>query len=58
MEGYKSGDIPSTIMGRLATGYSDEDIAAMAGYFEKQKYVPVKQDADAAKVTDGANIAR
>jgi len=35
MQQYKSGDRFSTIMGRIAKGYSDEEIEAMAGHFSK-----------------------
>ncbi|MEN8176380.1 MAG: c-type cytochrome [Pseudomonadota bacterium] len=34
---FKSGTRPSTIMGRIAKGYSDEDIAAMSDYFANLK---------------------
>lgn len=44
MAEYKSGKRPNTIMGRLATGYSDEEIALMADFFAKQKW----QDATSA----------
>lgn len=37
MNDFKSGDRPSTIMMRIAKGYSDEDIALMADYFSKIK---------------------
>jgi sulfide dehydrogenase cytochrome subunit len=33
MQAYKSGDRWSTIMGRIATGYSDEEIGAMAKHY-------------------------
>ena len=51
-EGGKNG----TIMDRIAAGYSDEDIAAMAGFFAKQKFVAAKQDFDAAKAEAGKKI--
>lgn len=38
MEGYKSGERPSTIMGRLAKGYTAEEIALIAEFFAKQKW--------------------
>ncbi|MEE9327394.1 MAG: c-type cytochrome [Cocleimonas sp.] len=57
MEGYKSGDVPSTIMGRLAKGYSSEEIKQMAEYFAKQKYVEAKgQKVDTAKAEKGAKL--
>lgn len=57
MEGYKSGDIPSTIMGRLAKGYSSEEFALMGDYFAKQKFVAATgQKVDAGKAEEGAKI--
>ncbi len=46
----------ATIMDRIAKGYSDEDIAAMASFFAKQKFVAAKQDFDAAKAESGKKI--
>lgn len=40
MKGFKSGERPSTVMGRLAKGYSDAEIEAMGEFFSKQKHVP------------------
>lgn len=34
---FKSGKKPATIMHQLAKGYSDEQLAALAGYFASQK---------------------
>ena len=34
---FKSGKEKSTIMGRIAKGYSDEELAAVAEYFSKQE---------------------
>lgn len=34
---YKSGAAPSTIMQQLAKGYSDDQLAAIAGYLSAQK---------------------
>jgi len=57
MEGYKSGDIPSTIMGRLAKGYTSEEFALMGGFFAKQKYVALAgQKADETKAAEGAKL--
>lgn len=39
MKAFKSGDRPSSIMGRIAKGYSDEQVDLMAGYFSQQKQV-------------------
>ena len=56
MEGYASGDIPSTIMGRIAKGYSKEEIELLAGYFSQQAFVPAKQEADADAAKAGAKL--
>ncbi|MDJ0807184.1 MAG: cytochrome c4 [Gammaproteobacteria bacterium] len=56
MAGFASGDIKSTIMGRIAQGYSEEEIALMADYFSKQKYVPAKQSFDEALAKKGAKL--
>ena len=37
MMDFKNGKRPATIMHQLAKGYSDEQIAAIAGYFAAQK---------------------
>lgn len=52
MQAYKSGDRWSTIMGRIAKGYSDEEITAMARHYAAQPYkghaqVPVSAKAKA-----------
>jgi sulfide dehydrogenase cytochrome subunit len=56
MKSYRDGTRPSTIMGRLAKAYSDEDIAAMADYFSAQKYVPQAQTVKAELVTKGQKL--
>jgi sulfide dehydrogenase cytochrome subunit len=56
MNAYKSGEAYSTIMGRIATGYSDEEIEAMAKYFSKQKFKPAMQTVDAASAKKGAEL--
>ena len=57
MEGYKNGEIPSTIMGRIAKGYSTAEIEQMAEYFSKQKFVSATgQLSDASVVDKGAKL--
>jgi cytochrome c553 len=34
---FKSGARPATVMHQIAKGYSDDEIAAIAAYFEKQR---------------------
>lgn len=57
MEGYKSGDIPATIMGRIAKGYSSEEFKQMGEYFSKQKFVAATgQESDSALAKKGAKL--
>jgi sulfide dehydrogenase cytochrome subunit len=56
MQAFKSGEAPSTIMGRIVKGYEDEDIEKMAEYFAKQKFVPAKQDYDKTLVKKGRKL--
>ena len=37
MNNFKSGAREATLMHQLAKGYTDEQVAAMAAYFEQQK---------------------
>ena len=41
MNEFKSGDRWSSIMGRIAKGYTTDEIAAMAGYFSKMEFKPL-----------------
>ncbi len=56
MEGFKSAETPSTIMARIAKGYSKDEIAAMAGYFAKKPFVKSNQPFDANLVREGAKM--
>lgn len=56
MKQFKSGERPSSIMGRLAKAYSDEDFKAMAAYFGEKTFVRTKQPTDAAKVAKGKHV--
>lgn len=56
MKKFRSGDRPSTIMGRLAKGYSDAEIDLMAEFFSKQKFHATTQQVDAAKAKKGADL--
>ena len=56
MKAFQSGDMYSTIMGRIAKGYTDEEIEAMAGFFAGQKYVAAKQEFDEAAAKKGAKL--
>jgi cytochrome c553 len=37
MQGFKSGQLPSTVMNRLAKGFSDDEIKAIAAWYGAQK---------------------
>ena len=56
MQGFKSGEIKSTIMTRIAKGYTDDEIKAMGELFSKQPFVPAKQSFDAKKAKKGAKL--
>jgi cytochrome subunit of sulfide dehydrogenase len=56
MKAFKEGKRHSTIMGRIAKGYTDDEVKAMAGYFATRKYVGHAQKVDVAKVAAGKNL--
>lgn len=56
MVAYKEGTRPSTIMTRIAKGYSEEEVKAMAGFFAKQKFVAHAQTSDAGKAAEGKKL--
>ncbi|MFO1218370.1 MAG: c-type cytochrome [Burkholderiaceae bacterium] len=56
MKKFKSGDRPSTVMGRLAKGYSDAEIDALGNFFSKQKFHATSQTVDKAKAARGASL--
>jgi len=56
MKGFKSGERPSTVMGRLAKGYSDADFETMGGFFSRQKLFVTSQTVDKAKATRGEAV--
>ena len=37
MEAFKSGQLPSTVMGRIAKGFSDDEVKAIAAWYGAQK---------------------
>jgi cytochrome c553 len=37
MEAFRSGQLPSTVMGRIAKGFSDSEIKAIAAWYGEQK---------------------
>jgi len=56
MKGFRDDSVYSTVMGRIAKGYSDEEIAATADFFAGKPYVPANQEFDAKLVDKGAKL--
>ncbi|MFK5970864.1 MAG: cytochrome c4 [Candidatus Marithrix sp.] len=56
MQDYRDDKVPSTIMGRIARGYSDNDFKAMAEYFGGQELVRAEQAFDAKLAKEGKKI--
>ena len=56
LQKFKSGERPSSIMGRLAKGYSDAEFAAMGDFFASQKLHRTQQTLDPALVAKGAGL--
>ena len=56
MKAYRSDERNPTIMNRIAKGYTDEQIDAMAAFFAKQKAQLAKQEFDAGKAKLGAEL--
>jgi sulfide dehydrogenase cytochrome subunit len=56
MEEYQQDERPSTIMGRIAKGYTEEDFKQMATYFRKQPFVRYPQEVDASKAQQGQKL--
>lgn len=56
MQAYKKGERHSTIMQRIAKGYTDAEIEIMAPYFSTKPVAKSKQELDSAKVARGAEL--
>jgi len=56
MKKFKNGERPSTVMGRLAKGYTDADFDAMGNFFSGQKIHFTGQAVDKAKAAKGADL--
>ncbi|EXJ14884.1 c-type cytochrome [Imhoffiella purpurea] len=56
MEAFKSGETYSTVMGRIAKGYSSQEFEKMGQYFKQQTYVPADQGYEVALVDEGARL--
>ncbi|MGQ9365252.1 c-type cytochrome [Azospirillum sp. ST 5-10] len=58
MKDYQSGKRPSTVMGRIAKAYTDEQIQAMAAHFQAKPFVRADQPVDPAKAQEGRGLAK
>jgi sulfide dehydrogenase cytochrome subunit len=56
MLGFKNDEVKSTIMGRIAKGYTEEEIKAMAEHFAQQPFVAATQPFDQNKAKFGAKL--
>jgi len=56
MVAFTNGDTYSTIMGRIAKGYTEEEFERMGEYLHKQQYIAAKQDYDESLVEEGAKL--
>ena len=56
MLAFQGGDRRATIMDRIAKGYTEAQIEAMAGYFASQPVYKAAQDIDASLAKNGAPI--
>jgi len=56
MQAYKSGERAATIMGRIAQGYSDEEIAAMANFYAALPYAGKVQTSVGPKARAGKQL--
>jgi len=56
MRQFKNGERPSTIMGRLAKGYTDAEIDEMAAFFSSQIWKSPEQELNPAKIAKGREI--
>ena len=56
MKAYQEDDRKSTIMGRIARGYSDKEVALMADYYAGKPFVRATQKLDAEKVEAGSKL--
>lgn len=56
MKAYQAGERPSTIMGRIAKGYTEKDFEAMAGYFTKSEFIRQAQQIDTKKAKKGQKL--
>lgn len=53
---YQTGHRASTVMGRIAKGYSADEISRLAAFFSQQPYAAAQQETDTTLVTQGRSL--
>jgi len=56
MKGFKDGSVSSTIMGRIAKGYDEDEFKRMADFFTGKSFVKAKQSFDPQLAETGAKL--
>jgi len=56
MQDYRDDKRKGTVMNRIAKGYTDTEITAMARYFSEQEYASLTQSPDASMVARGDEL--
>ncbi len=56
MVGFASGEIPATVMDRIAKGYTEDEIKTMAKFYSGKSFVKAKQPFDAGLAAKGAKL--
>jgi sulfide dehydrogenase cytochrome subunit len=56
MKEFRSGDRPSTIMGRLAKGYDDAQLDTLARYYADQPWASAGAAGDPARTEEGRRL--
>jgi len=56
MEEFATGEVPSTIMGRIAKGYTKDEFKTLAKYYGDKPFVQAKQSFDKKLVKKGKKL--
>ena len=56
MRGFRDGKVYSTVMGRISKGYTDEELALLAKFFNGKPYVAAAQTFDETLVAKGKTL--
>jgi cytochrome subunit of sulfide dehydrogenase len=56
MRGFRDGKVYSTVMGRIGKGYTDEELALLAKFFNGRSYVAAAQTFDETLVAKGKGL--